>query len=117
MYCFVLHIGIYINSVQIAKRHTSPVLAFIMQTRLNILSDLVLHVESKNRTYSSLCCFVQYRYIPIFNTKQYMYKTNYALIHHSRTYNKVYIGIVNTVIYVIRSFEWKAFNKPGYLSR
>ena len=38
----MLHIGIkYINVVQIAKRHTSPVLAFNMQTRPNILTDLV----------------------------------------------------------------------------
>ena len=34
-------IYIYINIVQIAKRHTSPVLAFNIQTRLNILPDLV----------------------------------------------------------------------------
>ena len=31
----------YTNIVQIAKRHTSPVLAFNMQTRPNILPDLV----------------------------------------------------------------------------
>ena len=47
----------YINVVQIAKGHTSPVLAFDMQTRPNIIPDLVpyLHVESKHRTYASLC--------------------------------------------------------------
>ena len=27
------------------------------------------------------------------NTKQYMYKTNYVLLHHSRTYTNVYITI------------------------
>ena len=29
--------------------------------------------------------FVQYRYIPICNTKQYIYMTNYTPLHHSRT--------------------------------
>ena len=54
----MLHIGIYRNVVQIEKRHTSPALAFNMKTWPNILPDLVLrylHVESKHRTYASLC--------------------------------------------------------------
>ena len=57
VFCLVyvlLHIGIYKNIIQIAKRHTSPVLAFNMQARPNILPDLYLHVESKHRTYASL---------------------------------------------------------------
>ena len=42
----------------IAKRHTSPVLAFNMQIRPNILPDLVqmyLHVDRKHSTYAPLC--------------------------------------------------------------
>ena len=35
-------------------------------------------------------------FIPICNTKQYIYKTDYALLHHSGTYNKVNIGIEST---------------------
>ena len=106
MYCFVLNIGLYINIVQIAKRHTSPVLAFNMQTRPNnetFYLILFLHVESKHMTYAFLCYL--YNIIPICNTKQYIYKTNYALLHNSRsyTYNKVYtlvlgVHVCNKVI-------------------
>ena len=51
--------------------------------------------------------FVQYKYIPIRSTKQHMYKTKYALLHHSRT-NYVYIGIGNICMYK-RHFNRKAF--------
>ena len=37
--------------------------------------------------------FVQYRYIPICNTKKDMYKTKYSPLNNSRTYTNVYIGI------------------------
>ena len=40
LFC-VTYCNIDINVVQIAKRHTSPVLAFNMQTRPNILHDMV----------------------------------------------------------------------------
>ena len=30
-------------------------------------------------------------YIPICNTKQYIYQTKYAVLHHSRIYNNVYM--------------------------
>ena len=50
--CFVLHYAIYIYIVQIAKRHTSPVFAFNMQTRLKILPDLAFW---KQRTYVYIC--------------------------------------------------------------
>ena len=92
----MLHIGIYRNVVQIEKRHTSPALAFNMKTWPNILPDLVLrylHVESKHMAYASLCYLYNIHNVPICNTKQYIYKIDYALLHHSRTYNKVYIGI------------------------
>ena len=38
----------------------------------------------------------KYIYSNICNTKQYIYKTDYALRHHSGTYNKVNIGIGST---------------------
>ena len=96
MYCFVSHIGIYINVVQIAKRHTSPVLAFNMQTLPNILPDSVF---ARCKQAQDLCVsllFVKYTNIPICNTKQYIHKTDYALLHHSGTYNKVNLGIGST---------------------
>ena len=57
-----------------------------------------LHVDSKHGTYASP--FVQYRYIPVCNTKQYIYKTEYVLLHHSRTFTNVYIGMGRTDLYV-----------------
>ena len=74
MYCFVLHIGIYINIVQIAKRHTSPVLAFNMQTWPNILPDLVFACWKQAHGLCVSLLFVQYRYNPICKPKQYIYK-------------------------------------------
>ena len=87
MYCFVLHIGIYIyiNIVQIAERHTSPALAFNMKARPNILPDVVFACSKQTNDLFVSLLFVQYRYIPICNTKQYNYQTKYALGHHSRT--------------------------------
>ena len=72
MYCFVLHIGIYINVVQIAKRHTSPVLAFNMQTRPNILPDMAYARWKQAQDLCVSLLFVKYTYIPICNTKQYI---------------------------------------------
>ena len=93
MYCFVLHIGIYINVVQIAKRHTSPVLASNMQTRPNNLSDMAYARWKQAQDLCVSLLFVKYTYIPICNTKQYIYKTDYAILHPSGTYNIVNIGI------------------------
>ena len=90
----MLHIGIYVNVLRIAKRPISPV----MQTRPNILPDLVFACSKHTQDLCVSLLFVQYTYIPICNTKQYIYKTDYALLHPSRTYmyNKVYIGIGST---------------------
>ena len=104
LFCVIywnIYIYIYINMVQIAKRHTSPALAFNMQTRPNILPDLVFDCWKQAQDLCVYLLFVQYRYIPICNTKQYiyMYKTNYALCHHSHTYNKVYVGIGSTCMW------------------
>ena len=92
--CYIL--DIYRNVVQIEKRHTSPALAFNMKTWPNILPDLVLACWKQAQDLCVSLLFVQYTYIPICNTKQYIYKIDYALLHHSRTYNKVYIGIGST---------------------
>ena len=111
--CYILeYIHVYINIVQKAKRQTSPVLAFNMQTRPNILPDLVFACWKQAHDLCVSLLFVQYRYIPICNTKQYIYKTNYALCNHSRTYNKVYCWYWK-YMYVIRSFKWTAFTSPA----
>ena len=44
-------------------------------TRSGRLFDRVLHVESKQRTFGSFC---YYKYMLIYSTIQYMYKTKYA---------------------------------------
>ena len=74
--CYILE---YIYIGQIANRFTSPVFAFNMQNATkhsDLVKCLVVHVEST-----------------IYNAKQYMFKTKYALLYHSRTYTKIYIGI------------------------
>ena len=43
--------------------------------------------------------FRQYRYIPICNTIQYMYKIKYAVCHHPRTYTNVYNGMGKTCMF------------------
>ena len=78
LFC-VTYWNIYINIVQIAKRRTSPAFAFNMQTRPNILFDLVFACWKQAQDLCVSLLFVQYRYILICNTKQYIYKTNYAL--------------------------------------
>ena len=67
--CYILeYIIIYI--VQKTKRHTSPLNAFNMQTLPNSLPDL--YVQSKHRTYASLC----YLYIIDKNVFQYLTKNS-----------------------------------------
>ena len=74
LFC-VTYWNIYINIVQIAKRHTSSVLAFNMQPWPNILPGLVFACWKQAQDLCVSLLFVQYRYIPICNTKQYIYKT------------------------------------------
>ena len=62
-------LSVYINVVQIAKRHTSPVLAFNMQTRPNILPDLVFACWKQAQDLCVSLLFVKYTFIPICNTK------------------------------------------------
>ena len=90
--------------VQIAKRGTSPVFALDMQntTKYSTVFYLIsgLLVESKQDFCVSLL-FVQYRYITICNTKQYIYKTKYALLHHSRTTGRtcIFKGHLNSTVF------------------
>ena len=53
------NIHVYINIVQKAKRHTSPVLAFNMQTRPNILPDLVFACYKQEQDLCVSLLFVQ----------------------------------------------------------
>ena len=71
-------------------------LAFNMQTRPNILPDLVFARWKQAQDLCVSLLFVKYTFIPICNTKQYIYKTDYVLLHHSGTYNQVNIGIGST---------------------
>ena len=65
-------------------------------TTKHILPDLVFACWKQAEDLCVSLLFVLYRYIQICNTKQYIYKTNYTLFHHSRTHNKVNIGIGKT---------------------
>ena len=65
----------------------------ILRTLSGRVFGLILHVKQTQDSYISLL-FFQYKYIPICNTKQFMYKKNYALLLHFRNY--VYIGIGGT---------------------
>ena len=70
-----------------------------MQTPLNILPDVVFACWKQAQDLCDSLLFVQYTYdIPICNTKQYIYKTDYVLLHNSGTFNKVNIGIGSTCI-------------------
>ena len=77
----------------------------------------VLHVKSKHRTGAShyylynidIFQHTNTKIYPIF-TKQHIYKTNYTLLHHSRIYANVYIGIGSTFMYKDHLSN-SAFNK------
>ena len=53
--------------------------------------------------------FVQYKCAPI--TKQYMYKTKYALLHRSRTYTKAMYTLVSDVLILKGNLNRTAFIK------
>ena len=81
MYCFVLHIGIYLY-LKIAEGLIIPVFAFNMQntnkhsTRSGIMFSRVLHAESKHRTCSTLCYLSNIIYIySNIQHKTLLYKT------------------------------------------
>ena len=97
--CTVLHcIFDYSYIVQIAKRRTSPVFGFNMQMPDQVECLIVFCLLKANTGRASLL-FAQFSSIPICNTKQYIYKTNYARLTHSRTYSSVYIGIGSTCMH------------------
>ena len=87
LFC-VTYWNIYIYIVQIAKRHTSPALAFSMQILPNILPDLVLHVESKHRTCASL------RYL--YNIDKFQYVTQ------TRTFTRQITLLVIILVLITR---------------
>ena len=76
------------------------------KTRSYILPDLVFACWKQTQDFCVSLLFVQYIYIPICNTKQYVYKTKYAPLHSSRTYTNVYIyTLVSEVRVCIRAIE------------
>ena len=113
----MLHIGIYLYG-QIAKRRTSVCFQHARPNTVvctcarsgRILFGRVLHVESKHRNCASLCHLSNIDIFQICNTKQCMYKTKYVLLHHSRTYTNVYIGIGSTCMFKC-NFNRTAFIK------
>ena len=80
MYCFVLHIGIYINVLQITKRRIGPVLAFNVQIpyQVECLAVFACWKQAQDLCLFAICKNI-YIYIPICNTKQYIYQTKYAV--------------------------------------
>ena len=86
---------VFVLFVPIVKKHTSHVSAFKINT-IKILSDLVFACWKQSQDLCVPLLFVQYSYIPICNTKHYIYKTKYAQLHHSRIYANAYIGIGST---------------------
>ena len=94
LFC-VTYWSIYEYCTNSNETHTSC-FPFNMQTRTNIIPDLVFACWKQAHDLGVTVLFVQYKYIPVCNNKQCIYKTNYALLHHSRTYLKVYIGIGRT---------------------
>ena len=73
VYCFVLHVEIFCI-VQIAKRCTNPMFAFDIQIPDQVECMVVFALKKKQDLCVSLL-FVQYRYTPICNTKEYICKT------------------------------------------
>ena len=90
--CYILE---YIYIVQITKRRISHVLAFNMHLPDQVECLVVFACWNQAQDLCVSLLFVQYLYIYIAmsNTKQYhnIYQTKYAALHHSRTYNNVYI--------------------------
>ena len=83
MYCFMLHIGIYIYIVQITKRRISPGVCFQhANTRSGRMFGRVCMLKASTGLVCLFAICKIFIYIPnLYNTKQYMYKTKYA-VHH-----------------------------------
>ena len=82
----------YIYIVQLAKRRISPVFSFNMQIPNQGEHCRIFRRVCVLKTNTGLVCLFS---ICTINTKQYIYKTKYALRHHSQTFKNVYscIGI------------------------
>ena len=93
LFC-VTYWNIYLYCTNSKETHKSCV-CFQHAILPTILPVLVFACWKQTKDLCVSLLFVQYRYIPILvcNTKQYIYRINFALLHHSRTYNNVYIGI------------------------
>ena len=84
--------------LQITKRRIGPVLAFNVQIpdQVECLGRVCMLKASTGLVCLFAICTTFIYYIPICNTKQYIYQTKYAVLCHSRTYNNVYISIGST---------------------
>ena len=97
MYCFVLHIGINVYFTNNKETHRSCACFQRANTRSGRMFGRVCMLKaSTGRVCLFAICTAFIYYIPICNTKQYIYQTKYAVLCHSRTYNNVYISIGST---------------------
>ena len=82
--------------LQITKRRIGPVLASNVQIpdQVECLAVFACWKQAQDLIVClfAICTTFIY-YIPICNTKQYIYQTKYTVLCHSRTYNNVYISI------------------------
>ena len=97
MYCFVLHIGINVYFTNNKETHMSCACFQRANTRSGRMFGRICMLKASTGLVClfAICTTFIY-YIPICNTKQYIYQTNYAVLSHSRTYNNVYISIGST---------------------
>ena len=84
--------------LQITKRRIGPVLAFNVQIpdQVECLAVFAMLKASIGLVCLFAICTTFIYYIPICNTKQYIYQTKYAVLCHSCTYNNVNISIGST---------------------
>ena len=73
--------------------------AFNVQNTIKHYTQSVVSMLKANTGLVRPSAMLQYRYIPICTTKQYIYKTKYDPVRHFQTYTKVYIGIGNKFIH------------------
>ena len=91
MYCFVLHIGIYLYCTDNKETHKSCACFQHANTRSGRMVGRVCMLKASTGLVCLFTFYTIFIYIPISNTKQYIYHTKYTVLHHSRTYNNVYI--------------------------
>ena len=91
--CYILEC-MYI--LQITRGRIGPVLAFNVQIpdQVECLAVFACWKQAQDLCLFAIC--TKFIYIPICNTKQYIYQTKYAVLDHSRTYNYVYISMGST---------------------